>query len=172
MTSIHQFVPVTSRGDGVSGSAFLIQTLLRSLGYSSEIYSWKTSKELEGQVLALSRFHSEDCDLLLVHHSMGHDQGAWIESTLCPRILIYHNITPSKYFQPNSSEYYYSIEGREQLQKWRSIFLGAISVSPYNLPDLEEAGYEQLSRLLSTFADLKMIWSYPRAHGDRGKTKH
>jgi glycosyltransferase involved in cell wall biosynthesis len=142
MTTIHQFVPVISHGDGVSGSAFYIQTLLRSLGYASEIYAWKSADALSDEVFPLNRFDSNRCDLLLVHHSMGHEQEDWLRATTCKRILVYHNITPSRYFSPGSNEYFYAIKGREQLRQWRPLFASAISVSPYNRTDLEDAGYD------------------------------
>jgi glycosyltransferase involved in cell wall biosynthesis len=141
MTTIHQFTPVMAMGDGVSGSLLLTRALLRSLGYSSDIYAYKMADELEPGVIPLNQFHSNSCDLLLVHHSMGHDLEDWLKSTTCQRILVYHNITPSLYFHPDSSEYQYSIKGRQQLAQWKGLFSGAISVSPYNRAELEDVGY-------------------------------
>lgn len=143
MTTIHQFAPVISAGDGVSGSVFFTRMLLRSLGYRSEIYAWKTADELAVEVNPLQQFDSDSCDLLLVHHSMGHDLEAWLTSTTCSRVLVYHNITPAKYFQALSSEHQYSIKGRQQLRQWRVLFAGAIGVSPYNCAELEELGYDK-----------------------------
>jgi glycosyltransferase involved in cell wall biosynthesis len=154
MATIHQFAPVISQGDGVSGSVFFIRTLLRSLGYSSDIYAWKSADELSGKVFPLNRFDSNSCDLLLVHHSMGHELEDWLHSTTCRRILVYHNITPSRYFQPDSNEYFYANKGREQLRQWRPLFSGAISVSPYNRADLEDAGYEN-TVVIPLLVDLK-----------------
>jgi glycosyltransferase involved in cell wall biosynthesis len=142
MTTIHQFSPVMTQGDGVSGSVFYIQVLLESLGYESGIYAWKSTDELTGHVLPLSRFEDHDCDVLLVHHSMGHEQEEWLRSTNCRKIVVYHNITPSHYFQPGSDEEFYSERGREQLRAWRPLFSSAICVSPFNAADLEEAGYQ------------------------------
>ena len=142
MPTIHQFSPVTSAADGVSGSVFLIRKLLRSLGYTSEIYAWSSSGDLAAEVFPLDQFRSDKCDLLLVHHSMGHDLGDWLESTTCRRIIVYHNITPAEYFHKDSDEYYYSIKGRQQLRQWQPLFSAAISVSPYNRGELEEAGYQ------------------------------
>jgi len=145
MTNIHQFTPLISSSDGVSGSLFLTQTLLRSLGYHSEIYAEKTSNTLAKEVFSLDQFNSGDCALLLVHHSMGHDLEDWLASITCPRILVYHNRTPSRYFNRDSEEYYYSIKGRQQLQQWKTLFSGAICVSPYNREELEEIGYKNLA---------------------------
>ena len=142
MATIHQFTPVIVPGDGVSGSVFLTRELLRTLGHQSEIYAWKTSEELVEQVFSLDKFDSASCDLLLFHHSMGHDLEGWLKSTICRRVLVYHNITPSQYFHPGSNEYHYSIKGRQQLQQWRELFSGSISVSPYNCTELKEAGYK------------------------------
>lgn len=141
MATIHQFAPVISPGDGVSGSVFLTRALLRKLGHKSEIYTGNTSNELRGETLHISKFDN-NCDLLFVHHSMGHDLEGWLYSTACRRALIYHNITPSQYFHPDSNEYLYSLKGRQQLREWRSLFSGAVGVSPYNLIELEEAGYD------------------------------
>jgi glycosyltransferase involved in cell wall biosynthesis len=154
MTTIHQFTPVISPGDGVSGSVLLIRELLKTLGYQSEIYAWKASKELTVQVFPLDKFDSGSCDLLLVHHSMGHELEDWLKSTTCQRILVYHNITPSRYFHPDSNEHYYSIKGRQQLQQWRELFSGVISASPYNREELEETGYRD-TVVIPLLVDLK-----------------
>ena len=156
MTTIHQFAPVILPGDGVSGSVFFIQNLLRSLGYTSDIYAWESADTLGDAVFPLNQFDSNHCDLLLVHHSMGHEHEDWLRATNCRRILVYHNITPSEYFHPESNEYYYSNKGREQLRQWRPLFSAAISVSPYNRSDLEDAGYEDTA-VMPLLVDLRQF---------------
>lgn len=141
MSTVHQFVPVAAVGDGVTGSVFLIRELLRSLGHTSEILTSHADKPLRSEVVYFREFDSASCDLLLVHHSMGHDLEHWLRSTDCPRVLVYHNITPASFFAPESHEYRYSNIGREQLRRNVDLFAGAIAVSPYNCVELHELGY-------------------------------
>lgn len=138
---IHQFSPATAPGDGVTGGLFFTQQLLRSLGYSSEIYSIGIPQVLRDRVLPIEAFDDEACDLLLFHHSMGHEHERWMMGVCCPKVMVYHNITPSHYFSEGSTEYIYSIKGRKQLHSWANRFVGGIGDSPLNTSELIEAGY-------------------------------
>lgn len=138
---IDQFAPSTAVGDGVTGSLLFTRELLRELGYKSDIYSHDVPAPLRGEVLPLSAFRDDPGTVLLYHHSMGHDHGAWLLARRCPKVIVYHNITPAQFFPADSALRRYALLGRQQLAEWRQAFIAAIAVSPLNQRELQEAGY-------------------------------
>lgn len=144
---IHQFLPAATSGDGVSGGALFARKLLRQLGVCSNIYTGSYTGEATGDFHLLDSFDPSECELLLVHHSMGHEFEGWIKNVCCPKVLIYHNITPARFFAEGSPEFIYSIKGREQLACWVEDFVGAIGDSPYNSQELLSLGYPAVETL-------------------------
>lgn len=138
---IDQFSPSTAMGDGVTGSLLFTRDLLRELGYKSDIFSCYVPEQLKGNVLPANTFRDSPDTLLLYHHSMGHDHGAWLLSLQCRKALVYHNITPAEFFPPDSGLHRYSLLGRQQLNDWRNEFIGAFAVSALNLSELKAAQY-------------------------------
>ncbi len=144
---IHQFTPSSAVGDGVTTSLFFTQKLLQSLGYDSTIFADNIPKPLKGRIQHYSELNQSTTDLLLIHHSMGHDLDDLINKAACPIAMIYHNITPEHFFEKSSAEYKYSLKGRRQLKQWASKFIGAIGVSPYNTEELLTNGYSNTTTL-------------------------
>jgi len=141
MARIHQFSPAIAVGDGVSGGVLLTQSLLRELGHESQLYVQHCDEDIRDLTRSFTDFNSDKCDLLLVHHSMGHELEDWLTGLPCPLSMIYHNITPAEFFQPGSAERYYATLGREQLARWSGHFGGAIGASALNRSELERLGY-------------------------------
>lgn len=139
--TIHQFSPTVAPGDGVTRGVFYVDKLLKRLGYSTAIYSHRPPFELRQQVQDIHRFEDEPCDLLIVHHSMGHDLDDWLDRLRCPLLMIYHNITPAEYFPPQSGHFFYAHKGRRQLEEWCDKFVGAIGDSPFTTKELIQLGY-------------------------------
>jgi glycosyltransferase involved in cell wall biosynthesis len=169
---IHQFTPTLVTGDGVSGSVFYTQRMLQELGHDSQVYySHHCSRELVSGVRRIREFAAADCDLLLVHHSMGHDDAFWISQLTIPKAMIYHNITPPEYFEYGSETRSYAQLGIDLLRTWSNEFDGAIAVSEYNLQDLLALGYSNVTciPLLVDFQRLRKKARRPAsfAQGDR-----
>ena len=133
--------------DGVTNCVFYIDSLLRELGCDTEIFSHRPPFEYRHQVKDIHRYQPGDCDLMLVHHSMGHDLVSWLARAGCPRVLIYHNITPAHYFPADSAHHFYANKGREQLAEWANEYVGAIGLSPQNSQELNEQGYRNVSTI-------------------------
>lgn len=153
---IDQFAPSVAAGDGVTNGLLFTRSLLRDLGYESEIYSFSIPDQMAGQVLPARTFHASRCDLLMYHHSMGHDHGPWLMLQKCPKALVYHNITPPEFFPPRSGLRRYAQMGLEQLREWRTEFVHALADSPLNQSELELAGYER-SKTLPLLVDTRRL---------------
>ena len=72
--------------------------MLKELGFDSEVYAEHIDPPLSGQIRRLQDLRVEASDILLIHHSMGHDALAHLADLRCRRFLVYHNITPPEFF--------------------------------------------------------------------------
>lgn len=144
---IDQFAPTVAAGDGVTNSLLFIRSLLRALGYRSDIHSFSIPAALRSEIQDARHFYATDSTLLLYHHSMGHDHGDWLLGLPCDKALIYHNITPAEFFPGNSVLRRYAELGRQQLSEWRTHFRAAIAVSTLNACELNSAGYTDTTLL-------------------------
>jgi glycosyltransferase involved in cell wall biosynthesis len=138
---IDQFAAAVAAGDGVTNGLLFTRSLLRDLGFESEIYSFTIPDQMAGQVLPARTFQASRCDLLMYHHSMGHDHGQWLLEQKCVKAMVYHNITPPDFFPPQSRLRRYAELGLEQLREWRDEFVHALADSPLNESELKDAGY-------------------------------
>lgn len=145
--SINQFHSGSAIADAVTNSMFMIQALLRELGFESEIFAEHVAPELVGRIRYFREYAGSVDDMMLLHHSMGHDQDEWILSLPCTTVLIYHNITPESFFDERSPFRHYSVKGRAQLDTFREHFAAAIAVSDLNARELRERGYEKVETI-------------------------
>jgi glycosyltransferase involved in cell wall biosynthesis len=121
--------------------------LLRELGFQSEIYCEHIPEELQGNICHLSALALAADDLLLVHHSLGYENDAWLKAVTTPKVLVYHNITPAHLLPEDGPWRKLSVLGREQLHTWAPGFLGAIGDSDSNSAELRAAGFANVITL-------------------------
>ncbi|MGH9916577.1 MAG: hypothetical protein ACRD63_14965, partial [Pyrinomonadaceae bacterium] len=140
--AIHQFHSGSAYGDAVTNGLFFTRQILCELGFSSEIYVEHIADEYRGQLNHYSKYVSSPDQVLLVHHSMGHDLTDWILSLSDVRILVYHNITPAHFFPDGSVFRKYSEIGREQLKIFGTHTAASICDSPYNAEELAKLNYQ------------------------------
>lgn len=140
--AIHQFHVGSAFGDGVTNSMLFIRELLHELGFESEIYCAQIAHELTHILRPIEAYPDSPDQLLLLHHSLGHNHGAWVEALQSRLVIIYHNITPAEFFPAGSPMRRYSEIGRKQLADWRTRFIGAIGDSAFNTSELLQLGYE------------------------------
>jgi glycosyltransferase involved in cell wall biosynthesis len=151
--AVHQFHAGSAAGDGVTNGMLLTRSILRDLGLESEIYALQVAPELAGDVLPHTRHRGAGPaagELLIVHHSMGHDAADWVASVRCGKILAYHNITPAELLVDQDMRRYSTL-GRKQLVAWGAgqrsgqgrPFLGALADSSYNAVELRDLGFGQ-----------------------------
>src|SRR5438132_10388409 len=169
--AIHQFHSGTADGDAVTNAMFFTQGLLRNLGFESKIYAEHIPREIASRVCRFESYRPAGDQVLLVHHSMGHDRTDWILANPDVKLLVYHNITPAKYFEKESCFGRYSEIGRKQLELFRPIMKGAICDSEFNAQELRLLGYER-PVVIPLLLDIDKIrtapWnvSIPQAQGE------
>lgn len=142
--AVHQFTPAVSVGDGVSNGVFFTQTLLRALGFESEVFAFTIPDALQHAVHFVDACPDEADQVLLVHHALGHEFGDWIAQRRARKVLVYHNITPAHFFAPAHPVHRLSLLGREMLAEWQAggVFEACIGDSEYNSAELVALGFD------------------------------
>lgn len=138
--SIHQFHSGSAVGDAVINSMLFVQSMLRSFGFESNIYVEHLDPGLSEKIRQLDDLRVAEDDLLLVHHSMGHDAFSRLAALRCRKFLVYHNITPPELLEDPGTQAY-AIKGYSQLSQLRDIVEAAIAVSSFNARQLSSRGF-------------------------------
>jgi glycosyltransferase involved in cell wall biosynthesis len=157
--TIHQLIPSLAYGDAIANHATFICEVLRELGYESELFA----ENVDEQMSDLGRpFRPTDIrprDGLLYHHSIGSGLTSYAARHAGPKALVYHNITPARFFEPWHPSFAKLLEaGRTQLATLASSFPVSCGVSEYNAKELREAGFPE-PRVLPLFID-PMRWCH------------
>ena len=78
--AIHQFHSGSAVGDAVTNSMILIQDMLCQLGFISQIFVENPAPGLKKTLQHYLKLTPDANDILLIHHSMGHELTEWIQS--------------------------------------------------------------------------------------------
>lgn len=148
--SIHQFHDSVAPGDAITQQLLFIQSSLKAVGITGKIFSRNIKGALEEKVLPFRKENVWDCDVMLVHFSMGLEKPEEILKLEIPKALVYHNITPPEFFAHDSFLKSLAANGRKQLARHAADFIANFSDSDFNRRELEKLGYRN-GRLLPLF---------------------
>jgi glycosyltransferase involved in cell wall biosynthesis len=142
--AIHQLLTSISYGDAIGNYALLIQDTLRKRGFDSEIFVELIDPKMAGRVRRLDQYlpHSAAESILIFHFSIGSDTSRLAFHLPDKIIMIYHNITPSSFFEafhPHLTGLLY--HGRRELAAFSDRCALALGDSEYNRRELEELGF-------------------------------
>jgi glycosyltransferase involved in cell wall biosynthesis len=139
-----QIVPTLAYGDAIGNDAFELQRLFWRRGVQSEIFV----DEAKPEVRAFARSWRDlrpkrsTAGLTLIHMSMGNDAIDEIVELPGRKAVVYHNITPARYFSGfNPAAEKYAEVGRRQLKDLAARAELGIADSEFNRRELEELGY-------------------------------
>lgn len=154
---IHQFHSGSSVADAITNCMFFAQSMLRGFGFESEIFVEHVDPALSQRIRRLDDLEIAERDLLLIHHSMGHDVFSRLADLRCRKVLVYHNITPPQFFEEDDPFHSYAIKGYAQLSLFRDIVESAIAMSPFNARQLHRRGFDKVTviPLLKEFAAIR-----------------
>ena len=141
--AIHQFSSSVAFGDSVSNALLFTQRLLHSLGFKSEIFICEDKVDIKfnHQVYHINDYPKSSENILLYHYATYNTCHTDIIKLIDKKILVYHNITPSHFFQKNSLLYQLTTKARIQLQNSSSYFIGSYGDSEYNCRELKYYNY-------------------------------
>lgn len=140
--SIHQFHPQVGYGDAITQQLFFIQRALRGVGIGGEIFAREIKHFQGGEIKSFQLDQAWNCDLILIHHSLGNPALQELMRLEVPKAVVYHNITPSVFFKHDLHTKELSERGRHQLHTLRRHCVASFADSNYNAKELEEMGFK------------------------------
>ena len=154
---IHQILPDIVFGDAISNHAVEIRDILHSWGYNSNIYALRIHPKMRKFSKSYSKYTevSSHENILIYHASIGSDLFDFVINLPDKKILIYHNITPPKYFKGVNSTLEYLLEkGKIELKMFIDNVKLALGDSEYNKHELDELGFDRTG-VLPIIVDFK-----------------
>lgn len=130
--------------DAITNDVIAINETLRKAGYSTEIMAVKEETEDSALTKPLNLSSIKSQDLIIFHKSTGDALTKKIAGLSCKKVMIYHNITPAKFFLP----YDFVMAGvlwmgKRQLKKYIRYFDYGWGDSNYNCKELISAGMDR-----------------------------
>lgn len=141
-TAIHQFHGSTTEGDAITNGLLYTRSLLRSLGFRSEIYCEDVVSGLATELRSAPSFPDGPDVVLIIHFSWAIRFFDWLSTLKCRKVLVFHNITPPEFFEEGQDHERISLQSRQQLAALRPIVTASLSNSAYSARELEELGFE------------------------------
>jgi glycosyltransferase involved in cell wall biosynthesis len=141
---IHQLLHTLNYGDAISGEALALQRVIRSQGVKSEIYCINTHPYYQGQTLDYRTFDHAFLGEVILHYSLGSPLNKlYRELTLATRTLIYHNITPSHWFEGVNPRIVKDIEsGISELPELLKCSQKLLADSEFNASEIHKLGFK------------------------------
>jgi glycosyltransferase involved in cell wall biosynthesis len=151
-----QVIPSIVERDAVSHHTLEAQRVLRSMGFVSDVFALNVGPGLAGRVRPIAELPREagGGQWLCYQASIGSPAADVVMSHPAPRIVNYHNITPSDLvdrWMPYLGEEVRL--GRRQLDQLAETAEIGIGVSRYNAAELNAAGYRRTA-VAALMADL------------------
>lgn len=141
---VHQMLAALSYGDAIGNEALRIQEILRGEGYDSEIFAESVHPEMAGAARKLWDYQNvaSPDNLLILHFSIGAGVSTFAYHLPDPILMIYHNITPARWFasfhQHLAGLCYH---GRRELKAFVPRVSLALGDSEFNRAELEAVGF-------------------------------
>lgn len=148
ITAVHQFIAGYARGDAISNEARVLQSIFRKWGYASDIFCERRRilPEWRSRARDLSEAPSACAGgaVALLHLSIGSASNTCYAGLHCPKVILYHNVTPPhffRWFQPAMA--LDLAKGREQVKALASSADLVLADSAFNARELVAMGYPQ-----------------------------
>ena len=144
MTSVDQLLPVLSSGDAIGGSVRRTRGMLQNLGFESHIFADVIDERLASEANPAADLSARpNADGVVMYHlSVGSWTADLFRNVSARRVVVYHNITPPKYFEDTNAAVRGAVElGRRQLASLAPVVALCIACSEYNAAEAREAGY-------------------------------
>ena len=144
--SVHQFVSSFSPRDAVGKIVLSMRQILRDAGYNSNIYAETIHHEMKNEAIYHTKYYEDPDDMIIYHHSFASGLVEYLMPLQNKIVLIYHNITPSKFFiDVDEKTAAGSNLGREQLFHLKNKIKNAFCFSKYSEEELKKIGFEKTS---------------------------
>lgn len=139
-----QLLTTLSFGDAVGNDTVALKGAIESMGFKTAIYAENIDARLQkstAEPIAKLKELGKD-DVIIYHKSTGTDLSFKLDNYKCRKIMIYHNITPSKFFQPyNSTAAALTDYGLQGVKYLRNKVDYCLADSSFNKSNLIDMGY-------------------------------
>lgn len=141
---ILQLVPDLIYGDGVGNDVVAIDKFLKNKGIETFIYCINCDERLGDIAKSINNIpHLGKEDIVLYHFAVGSIITELIKKMDCCKVLVYHNITPSEFYEPyNVGAVEACKEGERQVLELKKYIDYCLADSAYNKEQLIKIGYE------------------------------
>ena len=136
-----------SPGDAITNVAMEFRSVLREV-CDSEIFARHVDESMGRDVYHISRYHPRHSrNVLIFHASIGEpDLHGLLMHRREPLVLMYHNITPAKFYEPYDAEFADLLAlGRREVERLRPRVVLALAASEFNAGELREMGYDNVT---------------------------
>jgi len=147
---VHQVLGALHHGDAVGNEALAIRGHLRAQGFASEIYAGRIDPRLGSEARPLREWSGEDGPdaACLYHFSPGSPAGQVALSAEGPLGVLYHNVTPARFFAGWSDESMrLAARAEGELAELARRATVGLAKSAFSRRDLESAGFADARRL-------------------------
>lgn len=141
--AIHQFVHTLSYGDAISGEALALRRCAHEMGLKSEIYAINIDPKYKSLAHKYTIFNAEQESDVILHYSLGSPlNDLYRKLSSHRRILVYHNLTPAKWFSGVNPRIVKDIlRGLEELPELCRISDNLWADSKFNAHELQNLGF-------------------------------
>ena len=162
--AIHQVMATLGYGDAIGNEALGIQRVLQDAGYESRIYVETVDPLLEDRTEDYRELIDDSrAENILIHHFSIGSRASRVAFALPDRmILVYHNITPARYFldaRPDIAGQCHS--GRRELGAYAARCDLALGDSAFNQAELDALGFPRTG-VLPVVPDFSHLEVTPR----------
>jgi glycosyltransferase involved in cell wall biosynthesis len=168
---IDQVVHVLAGHDAIGTHVLHLRSLLRSMGFASDVYAGATQPEVADEAFPFEALPAttRPGTWLVFHHSIGTPVAEAVLRRREPMILDYHNVTPASLVRRWAPWVRAELElGREQLGALAPAARFGIAHSHFSQSELSAAGCRH-SAVAAPFSDLAVApGAFPGNTGSRG----
>ena len=137
---VDQWVPAAHRGDAIGDEAIRIRGALRRAGFEADVHALHIDEEAADDVLAFE--DRRPADVTLLHFALPSPLSAALLEASGKKVLIYHNITPARFFVGYDHELVRIADaGARELASLADGVDLALGDSEFNRQELEELGF-------------------------------
>ena len=137
---IYQLIHTLSYGDAISNEALVLDRLFKESGFESKIYAINEHPKLKEKTIKYQEFPEDFDGCIILHYSLGSPLNSLYKKlNSAKKFLIYHNLTPAKWFKSINPRVARDIEkGQEELPDLLKISDKIISDSEFNSKEIEK----------------------------------
>ena len=163
--AIHQVLAAVQPGDATTTAALEYRDVFRRVA-PSDVFARHIAPGSAADVKPLSEYGADGTRGLLVYHATIGEPAvsAFLQSRTEPIVLVYHNITPARYFTGLDDTFAeLLVLGRVELEQLRPRVVMTVAASHFNAAELEALGYEDVRVIPPVVNPFRLAHTLPDA---------